>query len=139
MRTHTYITILNYLRKHEAVITDSSNKKFKYMGKSSTEIIKRYRNHTKAIRKVKYRNNSELSKKTWELKESKINYKLEWKIRKQAKSYSPGNPFCNLYLEEINQITFYSDSELLLNTRNELYKKCRHKSRHKLNVAINGK
>ena len=38
---------------YEAVITDSFDRKFKYIGKSSTEFIKRYRNHKKAIKKQK--------------------------------------------------------------------------------------
>lgn len=121
---------------YEAVITDSSNNQFKYLGKSSTEFIKRYRNHKKAIKNVKYRKNCELSKKTWDLKEAGIDFNLNWNIRKQAMSYKPGNAFCYLCLEEINQILFYNEKEHLLNTRNELYKKCRHRTKFKLNFGI---
>ena len=119
---------------YEAVITDSNDNTFKYIGKSSTTFIKRYRNHLKAIKNKKYIKDCELSKKAWELKDAKNKFKINWNIRKQAKSYSPGNAFCNLCLQEIHDIIFYSESTTLLNTRNELYKKCRHKTKFKLKL-----
>ena len=118
---------------YEAVITDSKERVFKYIGKTSTEFTVRYRNHKKAFKNKKYIKNCELSKKVWELKDANISHKIDWKIRKQAGSYKPGNQFCNLCIEEIHQIIFYNEKESLLNTRNELYKKCRHKTRYKLN------
>ena len=74
-----------------------------------------------------------MSKKVWELKNADIGYQLDWKIRKQAKSYQPGSSFCGLCLEEIRQILFYDETEKILNTHNELFKKCRHKAKFKLN------
>ena len=120
---------------YEAVITDSKNNQFKYIGKSETEFIKRVRNHRKDIKNKKYRKNCELSKKAWELKDGGINYNIEWKIRKTSKSYQPGNKFCYLCLEEINQIIFYNESIPLLNNRNKLYSKCRHKAKFKFNFG----
>ena len=52
--------------------------------------------------------------------------------KKQSKSYTPGDQFCKLCIEEIYQILFYKGKEKLLNNRNELYKKCRHKDKFKL-------
>ena len=60
------------------------------------------------------------------MKENNVDYKLEWKLRKVTKSYSPGEPFYRLCLEEIHQVIFYGEGEKLLNMKNELYKKCRH-------------
>ena len=120
---------------YEAVMIDSNQNRFRYIGKSSTEFIVRYRNHKKDIKNKVYEKSCELSKKAWELKEAGMEYKLEWKLRKLSKSYQPGEPFCRLCLEEINQIIFYNENEKLLNSKNELYKKCRHKSRFKLGVG----
>ena len=95
---------------YEAIITDNSNNKFKYIGKSSAQFIQRYRKHKKAIKNIKYKKNCELSIKTWELKEANIDYKIEWNIRKKARSYSPGSSYCNLCLEEIYEIIFYNEN-----------------------------
>ena len=65
---------------YEAVVTDSNNRKFKYIGKTSTEFMVRYRNHKKDIKNREYIKNCELSKKIWELKDSGINYDFKWKI-----------------------------------------------------------
>ena len=75
----------------------------------------------------------ELSKKVWELKNSKIGCNLKWRIRKQAKSYQSGNHFCGLCLEEIRQIFLYNEPKHLLNSHNELFKTCWHKAKFKLN------
>ena len=121
---------------YEAVIIDNNKKRFKYIGKSSTTFIERFRrNHKKDMKSKKYQKNCELPKKVWEMKENKVEYKLVWKLRKVGKSYSPGEPFFHLCLEEIHQKIFYDEGEKLLNTKNELYKKCRHKSRFKLNFG----
>ena len=53
---------------------------FKYIGKSSTRFIERFRNHKKAVKTKKYKKDSELSKKIWELKDNGVNYNVEWKI-----------------------------------------------------------
>ena len=71
-----------------------------------------------------------MSKKIWDLKHSGILYDIEWKIR--GESYEPGNKFCKLCHEEVYQILYYNERESLVNSRNELYKKCRHKEKFKL-------
>ena len=118
---------------YECIVTSAQNETFKYIGKSSTKFIERYRNHKKAIKNIEYIKDSELSKKTWELKEKNVAFTLKWNIRKVSKSYKPGSRFCNLCLEEVYQILFYNENEILLNERNELYKKCRHKEKFKMN------
>ena len=75
---------------------------------------------------------SELSKKIWELKCKGENYTIEWDIRGQSKSYKPGSKSCKLCHEEVFQILHYKENENLVNNRNELYKKCRHKEKFKL-------
>ena len=122
---------------YECIVTNNKEEKFKYIGKCSTQFIKRYRNHTKAIKNKKYSKNSELSKKIWQLKDEGVEYSMEWNLRKSVKSYQPGNQYCRLCLEEVHQIIFYCEPETLLNERNELYKKCRHKKKFKLNAKLN--
>ena len=120
---------------YEAVVKDSSGSHFKYIGKTSTIFILRYRNHIKDMNLRTYEKNCELAKKIWELKDNGETYEIKWGIRKESRSYRPGNSFCMLCIEEINEIISYREKAVLLNTRNELYKKCRHKAKFKV---ING-
>ena len=84
------------------------------------------------MKNVKYIKNCELTKKVWELKKKGEKYSMGWKIRKNVKSYRAGDSFCRLCMEEIHQIIFFQESETLLNAHTELYKKCRHKVKYKL-------
>ena len=85
------------------------------------------------MKNKKYVKNCELSKTIWEIKDAGLKYSLVWKLRKKSRSYTPGDKFCKLCLEEIDQIMFYKEEVSLLNSKNELYKKCRHKAKFKLN------
>ena len=123
---------------YEAVVTDHKQRSFKYIGKTSTEFIVRYRNHVKDMKHVAYMKNCELSKKVWSLKDKNKEYSIEWKIRNIVKSYQAGDPYCKLCLEEVNQIIFYDENETLLNTHSELYKKYRHRSKFKQGLTLVG-
>ena len=70
---------------YEAIIKTSKNETFKYIGKCSTTFIERYRNHKKAVKTRKYKIESELSKKIWDLKDNGITYDVKWNIRKICK------------------------------------------------------
>ena len=73
----------------------------------------------------------ELSNFVWEQKSKNIDVSLEWSILNKAKPYSPGSRNCMLCLTE-KYLTLFSGLNLL-NKRNELVSKCRHKN--KLYVA----
>ena len=62
-----------------------------------------------------------------EIKRKKtMQYNITWEILKKAKPYSATTNKCNLYLfEKYHIIT--ANKTTTLNSRNELFSKCRHK------------
>ena len=99
-----------------------------YFGLSETSFKVRYANHLKSFNAIRYRNDTELSKEVWKLKEKNFIPFVRWKIVKQCKPYNPASRVCNLCLNEKYQILMYK-RENLLNTRSEMISKCRHKNK----------
>ena len=54
---------------------------------------------------------------------------IKWKIKRRAKPYSPTTERCDLCITEKTIIANYKDKHKLLNTRNELLAKCRHREK----------
>ena len=90
-----------------------------YFGVSETAFKLRYANHTKSFKIEKYKNDTELSKEVWKLKENGVNPTIKWKILKRCRSYNPTIKRCNLCLYEKYFIISYTYDNLL-NKRNEL-------------------
>ena len=74
---------------------------------------------------------SELAKHIWSLKESKIDFNIKWRIEKKAFNYKIGSKNCNLCVWERTTIAM-ADPKSLLNSRNEIFHKCREKTRYML-------
>ena len=72
------------------------------------------------------KNDTELSKYLWQLKDQKKDFAISWKILAKAKSYSNLTKRCNLCSTEKFYILYKSDMATL-NKRNELVSTCRHK------------
>ena len=71
---------------------------------------------------------TELSKQVWNLKDNNNNFRITWKILKQAITYNPSSKRCELCLWEKYFIT--SKPHLAnLNNRNELVSSCRQASK----------
>ena len=104
------------------------------MGKTGNKFITRYGDHKQSVNNPIYKNKTELSKKVWDLKSKNIPFTIDWEHKKSAPSYKPGDRFCCLCVTEIQEIINLKKKGNinLLNTRNELYKKCRHKEKFKL-------
>ena len=105
-----------------------------YIGRTCTQFIQRHRNHTKSFRNRQYEHDSALSKYKWANTDRGESLDIHWEIIKKSKSYRPGMKNCNLCVEEINQILFSqrNESESLLNKREEIFSKCRHMERWKI-------
>ena len=103
-----------------------------YIGLTSTQFIDRYRNHSHSFSNNKLRNATELSKYVWSLKDKGSEYQIEWEIVKRARVYKPGDKYCNLCTAEAIAIAINTDGNCL-NSKNEVIKKCRHRSKWKLN------
>ena len=99
-----------------------------YYGTSENEFKYRYNNHTKSFRHIKYKNESELSKAVWSLKDDGKEFTIRWSIAKSAAPYKAGSKRCDLCLSE-KVCIIRSRSKELLNKRNELISKCRHKNK----------
>ena len=79
----------------------------------------------------KYKSNTHLSRHIWSLKTRNIPYELSWNLVTQTSSYHPARKKCNLCLfEKLSILT--TEDENLLNTRNELMNRCKHRDKHLL-------
>jgi hypothetical protein len=85
-------------------------------------------NHNKSFNNVTYRNNTQISKYVWNLKEKQQDFTINWSILKRAASYSSGGKRCNLCLQE-KLCILKADKSNLLNRRRELFSKCVHQKR----------
>ena len=103
-------------------------------GASEGEFKTRYNNHTKYFRTHKYEHDTELSKHLWSLKDRGVNYDTKWFIiAVRATPYKCGTRRCNLCLTE-KVCIIRADENGLLNKRNELILKCRHRKKHLLST-----
>ena len=102
-----------------------------YIGLSSTPFIERYRNHLHSFNSREKINATELSKFIWKLKDEGRDYNITWEIVRTARSYKPGGKYCNLCTSEALAIAF-EPGQNCLNSRNEVIKRCRHRSKWKL-------
>ena len=74
---------------------------------------KRYSKHLEYFRDKAYRNETELSKHVWELKEKKRDFRLKWSIVKDTAAYRNGARRCHICLEEKLLITIADMGNLL--------------------------
>ncbi|KAJ8036201.1 hypothetical protein HOLleu_20112 [Holothuria leucospilota] len=93
-----------------------------YIGACDTEFKKRWYNHKSSFKLEHKRTDTELSKHIWTLRENNIDFDLNWKILKQANSYSHISKRCQLCLWEKFFIITERKSPIL-NSRTELISK----------------
>ena len=88
----------NVVYKADITTTDNNDTKT-YIGVTSNDFKTRYRNHCKSINNIKYRNETELSKHIWQIKENGRSYEVKWGIIKQFTT-PVNSKKCYLCLEE---------------------------------------
>jgi len=103
-----------------------------YVGLTENAFKTRYTNHLASFKHSSKRNNTELSKHIWTLKDRNINFSIKWSILKQAKAYDNTTKLCNLCLWEKYFIVCRPELSTL-NKRNELVCCCRHAKKFLLN------
>ena len=108
---------------------------FIYFGTAEGEFKTRFNNHSTSFKHEKNQHKTELSKKIWELKNSKEEYKISWEIAKKAFQYDGGRTRCDLCLTE-KLLIITNQNEFLLNKRNELISKCRHNNKFLLKSCL---
>ena len=101
-----------------------------YVGLASN-FKERYRNHQTSFRHQNKRNETELSKHIWNLKDRKESFHVKWIILRMCKPYNNESKKCNLCLQEKCYIIFRKDLSSL-NKRNELASSCHHRNRFTL-------
>ena len=80
---------------YQATITTQESSET-YVGLTATDFKTRWRNHEMSFKHEKRRNDTELSKYVWQLKDQKKNFTLSWKVLTKAKVYTNLTKRCNL-------------------------------------------
>jgi len=112
---------------YQATVTRHDNNTDEtYIGICATDFKTRYRNHKTSFTHSDKRNQTELSKHIWTLKDSDIDYTIHWKTLRQAKPYTSNTKKCYLCLTEKYYI-ICKPNLCTLNRRNELASVCRHR------------
>ena len=73
----------NVVYKADITTTDNNDTKT-YIGVTSNDFKTHYRNHCKSINNIKYRNETELSKHIWQIKENGRSYEVKWGMINQT-------------------------------------------------------
>ena len=102
-----------------------------YKGITAPQFKIRYGNHLKSFNNTKYKNETELSKETWRLRDKGADYDIKWKIIRQHATYNPVSQRCALCLNEKLEI-LESRGQNSLNKRSEIVSTCRHKLKYML-------
>ena len=71
-----------------------------YIGLTATEFKTRWRNHQMSLKHENKKNDTELSKYLWQLKEKKKDFTITWKILAKARAYTNLTKWCNLCIPE---------------------------------------
>ena len=84
---------------------------------------------------VQKSNSSELSKEVWRIKDKGGELSIKWRIIKHHAAYNPVAKRCNLCLSEKLSILEY-EGRNILNKRDELMSKCRHRNKYTLLILV---
>ena len=110
---------------YQATITTTESTET-YVGLTPTEFKTRWRDQQMSFKHESKKNDTELSKHLWQLKDQKKDFTISWKILAKAKSYTNLTKRCNLCNTEKFYIIYKPDTATL-SKRNELVSTCRHK------------
>ena len=113
---------------YEAKITTPSEEKT-YIGLTANSFKTRYTSHKASFNHRSKRNQTELSKYIWQLKDDETPYTLTWSKKRHAQPYSPKSKRCNLCLWE-KYFIITANKPTSLNARTELISTCRHRRKH---------
>ena len=103
-----------------------------YIGISAGNWKQRWYSHRHSFSNPKLRYQTALLKYFWGLKDQGLSPQIKWKILRHSSAANSFNGRCNLCLDEKISIINFKNRKLLLNKRNELVFKCRHRGKFKL-------
>ena len=91
-----------------------------YKGICATYFKSRYSTHKKAFANERYKNDTELSKELWKVRERHGTPKITWSILGKYSSYNPISKRCNLCLNEKLEIAIHISFNLSNRKQNNL-------------------
>ena len=103
-----------------------------YLGITAGPFKQRYYTHRHSFNNPALSNQTELSKHYWSIKNSNNDPVVKWKIVRTSNSATNFKGKCPLCISEKIEIILFKDSRKLLNKRNELIAKCRHKGKFQI-------
>ena len=123
----------NIIYQADVTCKDENNKKMNkkiYYGLTERTFKARYNEHTCSFRNEK-ENKTTLSSYVWYLKNRGLKPEITWSIKARGHVFSSGGRQCDLCLTEKLVIT-KGDPKEMLNKRDEILQKCRHKRKFTL-------
>ena len=116
---------------YSAEVEVPNKSKMYYYGLTEKTFKERYGKHKSSLKHEKYRTDTELSKYVWKLRDEGIEPIIKWSIKSKAFTYQGGATHCDLCLTEKTIIALAS-TKTTLNSRNEIFGKCRHQRKFTL-------
>ena len=116
---------------YKATCIDENLNENYYIGETADSFKKRVGAHYTTFNRIAYKNETALAKHIWDLQSRNITYQIYWEIIDKAKSYSPGDEYCQLCIAEKTWIMKYEGIKRL-NSNDELISTCRHRRKHLL-------
>ena len=109
---------------HRKTKTNTSS----YMGMTGNNLKTWYYNHLKSFKNKRYKDETELSKYIWKLKEKEVEHTITWKKLRNSNTCQRHSGLCNLCLmEKIEILLSKAKPSTQLNSRFEV-STCRHVS-----------
>ena len=118
----------NIIYKAVSTSTSPHYKEKIYFSTGETTVKLRYSNHQRSSKFLKYKTDTELSSKVWQMKKSEQTPVTTWKIVRRCSPYNPNSKRCYLCLNEKMEIATYRGNNLL-NKKTKLISKCRHQNK----------
>ena len=103
----------------------------KYIGLTEPTFKKRHSGHKTSFNHQRYQHQTTLSTEVWRIKQLNGTPTITWRKIKNAKAFTPESNKCLLCLNEKLEIANYPGDNLL-NKRNEIISKCRHRMKFEL-------
>ena len=119
---------------YKAEILETPHNHF-YYGSTAGKFITRYHVHKGSLKHRNSQNKTSLSNKVWELRDAGHQPEVKFSIMKTAPSADTCASRCQLCLCEKKHI-LYDNDPLMLNSRDEIFSRCRHKARWKVNNCV---
>ena len=128
-----YTIIFSYVISVNVIHKKSNSSDKTYYGSTAMMFKQRFYTHDWSFIVENY-SPTGLSKYVWKLKKlgwiMGTDFKIKWSILTKAHTFLLGGKRCDLCVTEKTIILLHKDKRTLLNQRDEILAKCRHKEKH---------